>query len=690
MSHDKKSKKSKRSIEDVYSRGGDSEEPFKKKQKVYATEEVESPKPSKKSILGNSESYVLDVSSGSSFSNKVALEDVEKLSSTIKNSMKKAGYTHLFPVQVHTFEHVTANKDIIVKARTGSGKTLAFVLPIIESFITNSIKLNRGRHPRAIILTPTRELAIQIDKVIEGLATDYSCCLLYGGTRYEPQEMKLRNGVDIIVGTPGRTIDHIQRGNLILDNVDFMVLDEADEMLNFGFADAIEQVLQSIPTGRSYQTLLYSATMPEWVNTTATKYFQNPSVTVDFVGNDALQTSQTVEHMAISCSRAVRQQTLSDVVKVYSGLKGRTLIFANTKNECNDIALNSSISNDCQVLHGDIQQAQREVTLNSFRDGKFYVLVATDVAARGLDIEGITLVIQTEPPRDHETYVHRAGRTGRAGKTGTCITFFTPREVRSIKQLEKNTGIKFQRIGTPQLEQLVEVGGQEAARSIDEVHGDMVQLFTQKAKDLIESSSAEEALAAALAVISGYSQPQQQRSLMSSLVGHTTVQINSDKKIFSPSYVMNMLSRYIQANKMSQIRDIRLCAVGAVVDMPTELAENLVENQDSYDLFGISFEYCKELPELEEREERNERGRGGFGGRGGRGGGGYGGRDGGYGGGRGGGYGNRNGGGGGYGGRSGGRGGGGYGGRDNGGYGGGYGGGRGGGNRWGSGNRGGY
>jgi len=654
-----------------------SDKKHKKRSVDDAFDDQSSPAPKKQKVSVTGESYVLDVSSGSAFSNKVEVDNVENLSKSTKKSMKKAGYTHLFPVQVHTFEHISAGKDIIVKARTGSGKTLAFVLPVFESFIKSDDRLNRGRHPRALILTPTRELAIQINRVIEGLATDFSCCLLYGGTRYEPQESKLRSGVDIVVGTPGRTIDHIQKGNLIMDNIDFMILDEADEMLNFGFADSIEEVLKSITPGRSYQTLLFSATMPTWVNTTASKYFQNPSVTVDFVGNDSLQTSKTVEHMAISCSRAVRQQTLSDVVKVYSGLKGRTLIFANTKNECNDIALNSSISNDCQVLHGDIHQAQREVTLNSFREGKFYVLVATDVAARGLDIDGITLVIQTEPPRDHETYVHRAGRTGRAGKTGICVTFFTPREVRSVKQLEKNTGIKFVRIGTPQLEQLVEVGAQEASRAIDDVHGDMVTLFTPKAKELIESSSPEEALAAALAVISGYSQPQQQRSLMSSLVGHTTVLINSEKKIYSPSYVTNMLSRYIQENKISQIRDIRICAEGAVVDMPTDLAEQLVETQDSFDMHGTSFEICKELPELEEREERGRGGRGGRGGYGGRGGGGrfggrnngggsYGGRNGG------GGYGGRNGGGsyggrgggGGYGGRSGGYGRGGGGGRD--------------------------
>jgi len=295
------------------------------------------------------------------------------------------------------------------------------------------------------------------------------------------------------------------------------------------------------------------------------------------------------------------------------------------------------------------------------------------VAARGLDIEGITLVIQTEPPRDHETYIHRAGRTGRAGKSGTCVTFFTPREVHTMKHLESKTGIKFQRIGTPQLEQLVEVGAQEACRAIDDVHGDMVTLFTPRARELIESSSAEEALAAALAVISGYDKPQQQRSLLSSQVGYITVEIKSQKAIYSPSYIINMLSRYIQPNQVSQIKEIRLCEGGAVVDMPVAVAESLVENQDSYDMQGMTFEICKELPELKEREERRSSfgNEGGYGSRGGYGGGyGGGGRGGGrgYGGGRGGG-------GGGYGGRSG----------------GGYGGGRGGGGRGGrGGGRGGF
>mmetsp|Transcript_21511 Transcript_21511/g.36781 ORF Transcript_21511/g.36781 Transcript_21511/m.36781 type:complete len:472 (+) Transcript_21511:37-1452(+) len=400
--------KKKRSTSEFFE-GSDSGIPPAKRQKVSA----------------DTESIVLDVSSGSAFSNKVDLGDVEHLSKQTKSSMKSAGYTHLFPVQVHTFQHINDGKDIIVKARTGSGKTLGFVLPIMEAFIRSGDRLKRGRHPRAVILTPTRELAIQIYRVVEGLKTDYSCCLLYGGTRYEPQEQLLRSGVDIVVGTPGRTIDHIEKGNLVLDQIDFMILDEADEMLNFGFADSIESVLQSIPHGRTYQTLWFSATMPDWVKNTAPKYFQNSSVTVDFVGNDRIQTAQTVEHLAISCSRAVRQQTLSDVVKVYSGIKGRTLIFANTKNECNEIALNSSISNDCQVLHGDIHQAQREVTLNSFRDGKFFVLVATDVAARGLDIPNVEYVINYTFPLTIEDYIHRIGRTGRAKKSGIAHTLFT-------------------------------------------------------------------------------------------------------------------------------------------------------------------------------------------------------------------------------------------------------------------------
>ena len=591
----------------------------------------------------NGKSFTIDVSSDSSFANKLPLAEVQNLSESTKTALAAAGFASLFPVQIHTFEHICSGKDVIVKARTGSGKTLGFLLPIFESFLCRPRDLSRGRLPRSLILTPTRELAIQISKVIEQLECKFSSVLLYGGTQYDGQTSKLKSGVDIVVGTPGRVIDHIDRGNLRLDQIEIFVLDEADEMLNFGFGESIERILQSIPTDKKYQTLLFSATIPDWVNTTACNYFKNNAITVDFVGSDRLQTATTVEHMAISCTRSVRQHTLSDIVKIYCGIGGRTLIFANTKAEANEIALNSSISNDCQVLHGDIEQRQREITLNSFREGKFSVLVATDVAARGLDIDGITLVIQTEPPKDHETYIHRSGRTGRAGKKGICICFFSQGQAFLIKNLEQNAGIKFQRIGTPQIEQLVEVGAKEAARKIDDVHGEMVSLFTVHARKLIDSTDSVELVAAALAVISGYTSVTKERSLLSSLEGHTTLLLKSTDKIFSPRFVTGIIGKFLQENQLRLVKDIRLCKEGAVFDVPSHIATSIVDNQKDYSSRTVSFEICKELPELEEREERqgysrnsgyggNRGGGGGYGGRGGGGGyggGGYGGRSGG-------------------------------------------------------------
>jgi ATP-dependent RNA helicase DDX21 len=292
------------------------------------------------------------------------------------------------------------------------------------------------------------------------------------------------------VGTPGRIKDHIDRGNLTLRSIRYVVLDEADRMLEMGFAEHVDEILKTVYQQEAPpQTLLFSATMPRWVRDTAKKYQKADKVTVDLIGGDDVKTSSTIQHLAIKCSYQERAQTIGDVVQskqisskerekkkkekkkkkrnrlifssffliVYSGSHGRTIIFTSTKKEAAELTMNPSLKVDAQCLHGDIPQRQREVTLQSFRDGKLRCLVATDVAARGLDIPEVDLVIQSELPEKVEDYIHRSGRTGRAGKHGICIIFYKPKQDFVLKEIEKKTGITFKFIGAPQPQDIIRV-----------------------------------------------------------------------------------------------------------------------------------------------------------------------------------------------------------------------------------------
>eukprot|EP00011_Vannellida_sp_DIVA3-517-6-12_P007123 CAMPEP_0114623890 /NCGR_PEP_ID=MMETSP0168-20121206/10485_1 /TAXON_ID=95228 ORGANISM="Vannella sp., Strain DIVA3 517/6/12" /NCGR_SAMPLE_ID=MMETSP0168 /ASSEMBLY_ACC=CAM_ASM_000044 /LENGTH=706 /DNA_ID=CAMNT_0001835149 /DNA_START=33 /DNA_END=2151 /DNA_ORIENTATION=+ len=555
-----------------------------------------------------------------SLQNQVAITDLDITTET-RAALEKKGYAKLFPVQWKTFNYIMKGNDIIVKARTGSGKTLGFVLPVVEGLRKLDETPKFGRSPRVLVMAPTRELAMQVSEEFKAISTGFSVCTVYGGAPYGPQENAMYRGCDIVVGTPGRIKDHIDRGNLRLDDIRYSVLDEADEMLNFGFAEAMENILGQITS--KYQTLLFSATVPVWVNKIAEKYLKPNTKTVDFVGNSKIKTASGITHLAICCNWRVRSQTLADLVKVYAGSNGRSLVFTNTKKEANEIALSSSISNDCQVLHGDIIQAQREITLQGFKDRKFTCLVATDVAARGLDIENIELVIQCEPPSDKETYIHRSGRTGRAGKKGICITFYTPYDGHKMDRLQKAIGVKIERIGTPQLAQLADVAVENAETALTDVHPDMLATFAPYVKKLIanemerqdadgdtdmgvmtETDACQRLLAAALAHISGFSQPQKKRSLLTSMEGYTTVFVKSEKKIFSPRYVMSVLGNSIAEDDLRRVKEIRLCEGGAVVDVPSELVEVLLHAGG----YGIQFEECTELPELDERPDTDAAG----------------------------------------------------------------------------------
>ncbi|NXX75566.1 DDX21 helicase, partial [Urocolius indicus] len=389
------------------------------------------------------------------------------LSQNTINLLKARGVKYLFPVQVETFHPIYDGKDVIAQARTGTGKTFSFAVPLIEKLQSVSPDGRRGRAPKVLVLVPTRELATQVAKDFKNLTRRLSVGCFYGGTPYKEQLDLLKSGIDILVGTPGRIKDHIQNSKLELSSVKHVVLDEVDHMLDMGFAEQVEEILgfaYKKGSENNPQTLLFSATCPRWVYDVAKKYMRDEYEQIDLIGKKTQRTATTVEHLAIQCRASQRAGVLGDIIQVYSGSRGRTIVFCETKKEANELAMNASLKQDAQSLHGDIPQKQREITLKGFRNGVFEVLIATNVAARGLDIPEVDLVIQCSPPKDVDSYIHRSGRTGRAGRTGICICLFQRREEDLLKQVEHKAGITFKRVGVPSATDVITASSNDAKK----------------------------------------------------------------------------------------------------------------------------------------------------------------------------------------------------------------------------------
>ena len=508
---------------------------------------------------------------------------------------------YLFPVQSTTFNDVYDGSDMIVQARTGTGKTIAFGLPILEKLREKEDEVcsRRPRNPLVLTLAPTRELAIQIHREFEKFKSrnmNVSC--FYGGVPYEKQENELRQGIDVLIGTPGRILDHLKKGALVLKLAEHVILDEADRMMDMGFQESIDEILSEIySSDNKPQTLMFSATIPPWLKRTSNKYLSESMKTFDLIGKDVNKSSTTVEHKAIKCSYLERPATIKDIIQVYSGKHGKTIIFTATKQEANELALNSVINMDSQVLHGDIQQKQREITLQGFRNGKFNCLIATDVASRGLDIPEIDLVIQTEPPKDVESYIHRSGRTGRAGRAGQCIIFYKPGQEYGVAAVEKKAGISFKRIGAPQQEDLIKSSASDAMKSLDQVNDDVLKYFIPTAKELIEERGAEKAVAAALALISGTTEITE-RSLLTSQSGYVTYLMKQNWELRGTGLIWSILKRHFQPTFTDKIRGMRLTKdkLGCVFDVPTDLTF-IIEESWKGDKFA-TLEKLAALPEL--------------------------------------------------------------------------------------------
>ena len=298
------------------------------------------------------------------------------------------------------------------------------------------------------------------------------------------------------------------------------------------------------------QFLLFSATIPIWVKDVARKYLNQDYRYVDLVKDLKNKTSQTVQHFAINCPYTNRTNTLADILLCYGGLHGKTIVFAQTKQDANTVMLADKVTHDVEVLHGDIAQNQREVTLKRFREGKFNVLVATDVASRGLDIPNVDLVIQLEPPKDVETYIHRSGRTARAGNSGTCITFYTKKQQGLINLIESKAGIKLKKIGAPQPEEIIRSSAKEAIKGFEKVDEEVLKLFEETAQQLIDSKGALKAVSLALAYISGTTKTIKKRSLLTGEEHYITFDLQTNEEFRGISYVWGILRRLLFLLKM--------------------------------------------------------------------------------------------------------------------------------------------
>ena len=338
------------------------------------------------------------------------------------------------PIQQKAIPHLMAGRDLIGQARTGSGKTLAFAVPLTERCDPKVQRI------QALVLVPTRELAIQVAGVIEALASSNQLrvTLLYGGRSLKPEHTALKRGTQVIIGTPGRTLDHLRQGSLDLRSVQFLVLDEADEMLDRGFAHDVEAIISRTPSDR--QTALFSATMPEWVAQTAGKHLREPvTVAVDA----GMQAPPTVEHLVYT----IRKTDKIDALRTLLDRRDEDapiIVFGKTKHGVKKLAQHlSSLGYPVGALQGNLSQTARERVMTDFRSGAASILVATNVAARGLDFESIGQVINYDLPDSELLFTHRVGRTGRMGRSGEAITFITDDDASKWREIERGLGRRF-------------------------------------------------------------------------------------------------------------------------------------------------------------------------------------------------------------------------------------------------------
>ncbi|MFN3880870.1 MAG: DEAD/DEAH box helicase [Nitrincola lacisaponensis] len=415
------------------------------------------------------------------------------LSAPILEALNDVGYETPSPIQAGTIPALLEGRDLLGQAQTGTGKTAAFALPLLQRLDPSKT------HPQLLILAPTRELALQVATACEKYSrhlTGIRTLSIYGGQGYDEQLRGLRRGAQVVIGTPGRIMDHIRRGTLALDQLQTLVLDEADEMLRMGFIDDVEWILEHTPAQR--QIALFSATMPPAIRRIADNYLSDPTI-VKITSKTA--TASTIRQRVWTVRGMPKIMALTRLLELreHEGV----LVFVRTKNATEEVAEQLTRAGfPAAALHGDIAQNQREKIVDKLKSGELDLVVATDVVARGLDVERITHVVNFDIPYDAESYIHRIGRTGRAGRNGDAILFVAPREQRLLQQIERTTRSPLETLELPTAKEInalrvtrLQVELEAAARD-NELYLPLIQRFTENT-DL----SAEQIAAAALKLL---------------------------------------------------------------------------------------------------------------------------------------------------------------------------------------------
>lgn len=413
------------------------------------------------------------------------------LSSGTLQAIADMGFTLATPIQSQAIPFAIQGLDVLGQAQTGTGKTAAFGIPIVEAIDSNS------RETQALVLCPTRELAAQIAEEIKKIAKyepNLNVVAIYGGDSYERQLRELKRGAQVVIGTPGRVIDHLERGTLKTDAIRIAVLDEADEMLNMGFLEDMEKILGGLPEDR--QTMLFSATMPKPILELTKKFLHEPAhVKIE----RTTLTAPSIAQYYFTVKSNQKVELMARLIEKYDVKLAIT--FCNTKRMVDELVAELHVKGvQAEGLHGDMSQSQRTSVMSRFRNGITHILVATDVAARGIDVNDVDAVFNYDIPNDIEQYVHRIGRTGRAGKTGISFSFITPRELGKLREIERFTKSRVEKGEIPMPQEIVQLRRERFAGKVRAaVAGGGLENFSALINQLVAEGYSAEDLAAALA-----------------------------------------------------------------------------------------------------------------------------------------------------------------------------------------------
>ena len=513
---------------------------------------------------------------------KITFEDFN-LSKELKKALSEEGYITPTSIQEKTIPTILGGKDIVGQSQTGTGKTACYGLPMIEKIDI------QDNNVQAIVLCPTRELAVQVTgefrkftKYKEGV----KCLAVYGGESIERQIKDLKRGVKIIIGTPGRVMDHMRRKTLKLDNIKMVVLDEADEMLNMGFEEDMETILKETPIER--QTVLFSATMNERILKIAQKYLNNPEK-VKIKAKEL--TVDKIEQVAIEIKGKMKDEAVARLIEVNEPKKA--VVFCNTKKKVDELLeVLRKQGYSVEALHGDIKQAQRDRIMKRFKNGEFQILIATDVVARGIDVDELELVINYDVPQEEEYYVHRIGRTGRNGKIGKAYTFVVGKEKNKIFSIQKYANTKLTSGNIPTDKEVNIIKNKKIMNQIQEIIDNQSEELNEILEELFERNDSKQVAKALFTMINGTKKQTnidnsiQEKIRENSQNGKVRLFFNVGKKdkIMVKDIVGSITSNV--AISGSEIGKINILDKFSFVEVPADYAESVIDGMKDKQIKG--------------------------------------------------------------------------------------------------------